>query len=473
MTAFVGGLAVTAVALLLAGWAVAGPPKSWPATLVLAIVGGGGVVIRETEVADRVRISFISIILVAAAAIVGPVGAGLVGAIAMSVKPGRSRLIARLFNIAMMSSLGSVGGLIYMAVGGDTEFSSASPSHVLLQVGAPLIVTDVVQCLLNALLIATILQLSIGSPMRASIARLLTASGMAYVGYGVIGFLLVVLWLPAKVGWFASVLVLAPLLVARWAFDQYGEEVNAHERTLRALVTAEEKKEPHNAGHSDRVAQLSEWIAQTLGLGHKEIQDIRTAGMLHDIGTVAVPSRLLRGRHVLTDEDLVEIGAHARAGVQVVQGIEFLRGSLEGIAHHHERYDGRGYPGGLAGEDIPLSARIVAVADTFDALTRPRTYRDALPPEQALAVIGDRAGTHFDPVVCEALTRALARHEWPAVAEPSLDAGSVIDHDEPEISDRLAARPDLRAKIDGAPSPATTPVGDRTRAVPGQGAVVS
>lgn len=440
--------------LLVLGWIEAGPPTDWFAVGLLSAVGITGWLLRETEIGARVQLSFISIILLAAGVIVGPFGAGIVGIVATVLKFDRAKLVARLFNVAMLSSMGSIGGLVYLWVGGLEQFGrDAGAGHILLHVGLPLIVADVAQCLLNALLIASILRVASGNPMRISALQLLSTTGLAYIGYGVIGFLFVVLWIPAEVGWFSSFLVLAPLFVARWAFEQYGEEFRAHERTLRALVTAEEKKEPHNAGHSTRVAQLSEWLAEALGLGHKEIQEVRTAGMLHDIGKVGVPARYLRARKPLDDEDFVVIAEHAGAGVELVREIEFLSGSLDGIAHHHERYDGLGYPTGLAGEDIPLVARIVAVADVFDALTTERSYRPALGVDEAAQIVRDRSGTHLDPVVVDALGKVLARHPWAPTTRPegTLPPSLALDHDEPEVSDRLARRQDLREHIHGVP----------------------
>jgi putative nucleotidyltransferase with HDIG domain len=322
-------------------------------------------------------------------------------------------------------------------------------------------VADVAQCLLNAALISGVVRFSSGTPVRTQFFKLLTTSGAAYVGYGVIGFLFVVLWLPAGVGWFSAVLVLAPLFVARWAFVQYGDEVRAHERTLRALVTAVETKDPANRGHSERTAQLAEWLAETIGLGHKEIQDVRTAAMLHDIGKVCVPSKVLRARQQLTDDQLVVLAEHALSAVELVRGIDFVADSVDGIAHHHERFDGRGYPAGLHGEDIPLAARIVAVADTFETLTTSRAYRDAIAVEAALEVMGERAGSQFDPSVVEALRRALARHPWATTErtpEELVGAPFTLDHDEPEISDLFAQRRDLRARVKGATTSVAMPV---------------
>lgn len=444
-----------AVALVVAGVLTSGQPRSWLAVAVLSGLGIASWMLRGANVGERVTLSFLSIILLAAAVIGGPVGAAVVGGLATVIQVDPEKLIVRVFNIALFSSMGSLGGLVYRGVGGlDDASTMTSAGRILIGVGLPLIVTDIAQCMLNALLLAGVLRVATGSPIRTQVYKLLSTTGLAYIGYGVIGFLFVVLWIPARVGWFSAVLVLAPLFVARWAFVQYGDEFRAHESTLRALVTAVETKEPHNAGHSERVAQLSAWLVESLGLGHKEIQDVRTAGMLHDVGKLGVPTRLLRARRELTDDDLVTIADHALAGVRMVQDIDFLSGSVDGIAHHHERFDGLGYPAGLAGEQIPFSARVVAVADVFDGLTTSRAYRPALTVSEALDVMNQRAGTQFDPLVVDALGRALTRHEWtPTVRsdEELMAAGVAIDHDEPETSDLLASRPDLRRRIMGAP----------------------
>jgi HD-GYP domain-containing protein (c-di-GMP phosphodiesterase class II) len=445
---------------------VGGPPEDWVGVIVLSALGIASWMLRETDVGARVQFSFTSIIMLAAAVIVGPVGAGIVGMVSTLVQLGHEKFIVRLFNVAMFTCMATVGALVYLAVGGVAYAKHVTGAgSLLLDVGLPMIVAEVAQCVTNAVLLALILRVATGVPMRMQAWKLLSTTGLAYVGYGVIGFLFVVLWIPAGVGLFSAVLVLAPLFVARWAFVQYGEELRAHERTLRALVTAEETKEPHNAGHSERVAQLCEWLGEMLGLGHKEIQDVRTAGMLHDIGKVGVPSRLLRARTTLTDEEHAVVAGHAVMGVELVRGIDFLAGSVDGIAHHHERFDGRGYPAGLAGEAIPLSARIVGVADVFDCLTTSRPYRPALTVSEALDVLQSRAGTQFDPHVVETLGRVLVRHPWEPLerSEQMLATSGVAwDHDEPEVSDLLAARADLRRRLREAPRGVAEPVGGRS-----------
>ncbi|HEV7146815.1 MAG TPA: HD-GYP domain-containing protein [Pedococcus sp.] len=445
----------TAACLLVYSWHAAGPPPDHLALGVLCVVGIGSWMLRKAEVGSRVFLSLTCIVLLAAGVLVGPFGAGVVGAVSTLVHFGDEKLTVRAFNVGMFSCVATVGALVYLWTGGVAHADGVTGAGaLLLQVGVPLLFADLAQCLTNAVALSLILHVAGGVPMRMQIWKLLSTTGAAYVGYSIIGFLFVVLWVPGEVGWFSAVLVLAPLFVARWAFVQYGEEFTAHERTLRALVTAVETKEPHNVGHSERVGQLSEWLAEAIGLGHREIQEIRMAGMLHDVGKVGVPTRLLHPRRELTDAELVLIADHAIGGVDLVQGIDFLGASVDGVAHHHERYDGLGYPAGLAGTAIPLVARIVAVADVFVGLTTQRAYRPAYSVDAALELVRERSGTQFDPQVVEALGRVLARHEW-APTEHTSDAlafaGVALDHDEPEMSDFFANRPDLRGRVRGAP----------------------
>ena len=263
----------------------------------------------------------------------------------------------------------------------------------------------------------------------------------SFIGYGLIGFLFVILWVPAGVGPASAVLILAPLFVARWAFVQYGDEQRARERTLSALVAAVETKDLYTRGHSERVASLCDLMAGSLALSHQETEALRFAGILHDIGKLAIPTRVLRKADRLSGADLDRIASHVASGVEMVQDIEFLSDSTDAILHHHERMDGLGYPAGLRGEDTPLLARIIAVADAFDSLTTSRFHREAYTVERALAELNKRAGTQFDPSIVAALERGLVRHPWePTRLEPTLmaTAGRAFDHDDPAASDLMA-----------------------------------
>ena len=295
---------------------------------------------------------------------------------------------------------------------------------------------DVAQMLVNALLLSGVVRLSSGVPPRRFLVQIVTNSGVAYIGYGFIGFLFVILWVPADVGPFSALLILAPLMVARWAFVQFGEEQRAHERALSALVTAVETKDPYAAGHSARIAQLADWMAEPLSMGAQEAQALRYAAMLHDVGKVGVPTRILRGRLRLGQDDLELLSRHADYGTELVRDIEFLAQSRDAIRHHHERWDGRGYPEGLARDAIPLASRVIAVADAFDALTTARPERPALSSAEAVAELERRMGHEFDPAVVGALVTALDRHAWTPAAPAEVHlypTRGYVDHDDPVV----------------------------------------
>src|ERR1035437_7742388 len=309
----------------------------------------------------------------------------------------KQRVEVRVFNIGMASAIGAAGGFVYLIASGATEGSAVGGlGYLMLHVGLPLLLADVSICLFNAVILSGIVRLTKGTPMRRFILGMLETSGPAYIGYGLIGFLFVILWVPAGVGPASAVLILAPLFVARWAFVQYGDEQRARERTLSALVAAVETKDLYTRGHSERVASLCDLIAGQLALSHQDTEALRFAGILHDIGKLAIPIPVLRKADVPSEADRASIANHAARGVEMVGGIEFLAGSTEAILHHHERMDGRGYPDGLRGEDTPLLARIIAVADAFDSLTTSRSHREAHTVQEALAELHERARGHPD-----------------------------------------------------------------------------
>lgn len=450
---YIAAVLLLALALGLLAWRIdplsyfGAPPDNDLVTLVLlGVLGVLGSASQERNVGGRITFSFASIILLAAVALAGPLGAAVVGAVTYLVVLDKQRIEVRAFNIGMTSAIGAAGGFVYLLTGGATDVkTSGGVGYLVLHVGVPLMVADVVICLLNALILSGVVRLTQGTPMRRFVLGMLGTSGPAYIGYGLIGFLFVILWVPAGVGPASAVLILVPLFVARWAFVQYGDEQRAHERTLSALVAAVETKDLYTRGHSERVASLCDMMAGSLALSHQDTEALRFAGILHDIGKLAIPIRVLHKADRLSEPDLASIAAHAERGVEMLGDIEFLRSSTAAILHHHERMDGRGYPGGLRGEDTPLLARIIAVADAFDSLTTSRFHREAYTVQEALAQLHQRAGTHLDPSIVAALERGLARHHWePTRLEPTLmvTAGRAFDHDDPAASDLMAGLSD-------------------------------
>ncbi|MEP7370430.1 MAG: HD-GYP domain-containing protein [Dermatophilaceae bacterium] len=413
--------------------------------VALVVLCGMGILsesVRENEVGRRTSLSFTSIVLLSSLALLGPFGAAMVGAVPPLLGVNKDRSQVRVFNSGMTSAYGAVGGFVYLLGGGAKDVTAVSGvGPIFLHLGAPLMLADVVICLLNAMILSGIVRLTQGTPIRRFVLGMLGTSGPTYVGYGVIGLLFVILWVPAGVGPASAVLILAPLFVARWAFVQYGDEQRAHQRTLSALVAAVETKDLYTRGHSERVAILCDLMAGSLTLSQQDTEALHFAGMLHDIGKLAIPTRVLRKGDGLSDADLATIATHAERGVEMVRDIDFLTGSYEAIRHHHERMDGRGYPSGLRGEEIPLFARIISVADAFDSLTTSRAHRPAHTVEEAVAEVQRRAGSNFDPSIVAALERGLARQTWePTDLEPRLmaTAGRAFDHDDPAVSDLIA-----------------------------------
>jgi hypothetical protein len=181
------------------------------------------------------------------------------------------------------------------------------------------------------------------------------------------------------------------------------EGMSPYERAdrLRELSAALEAADPYTHGHSRRVARYSATIAQGLHLSPQEVARIHVAAEVHDVGKVRTPADVLRKPGRLTDEEFHVIQRHAADGAEMVKALEDpeLAGS---VRHHHERLDGSGYPDGLKGDEIPLGARIIAVADTFDAIASTRPYRDARTHREALAVLSGEAGAHLDPAAVRA-----------------------------------------------------------------------
>ncbi|MEW6682185.1 MAG: HD domain-containing phosphohydrolase [Nitrospirota bacterium] len=179
----------------------------------------------------------------------------------------------------------------------------------------------------------------------------------------------------------------------------------AYDATIEGLMFALDSRDRASLGHSQRVAVFSEEIAKTLGVSGAELEAVRHGAMLHDIGNIAVPDALLQKAGKLTEDEWPHVRKHAEQGYRLVQSIPSLGRAAEIVRQHHERYDGTGYPQGLAKDAIALGARIFAVADTFDAMTSHRPYRDVSTYQEVCAELAGCTGTQFDPLVVDAFMR--------------------------------------------------------------------
>lgn len=178
--------------------------------------------------------------------------------------------------------------------------------------------------------------------------------------------------------------------------------------TVKALARAIEVKDPYTYGHSERVTEYAISIANRLGLNEWDMRNIKYAAALHDIGKIGIARKILNKPGALSEEEFVHVKTHPQLGDSIIEPVTFLQDPREIILHHHERYDGRGYPDGLKGDEIPLGARILAVADSFEAMMSDRPYRKALPIEEAVKELEINAGTQFDPAVIKAFMDAVS-----------------------------------------------------------------
>lgn len=177
-------------------------------------------------------------------------------------------------------------------------------------------------------------------------------------------------------------------------------------RAAEALLKAIEARDACCAAHSRNVAILAKIIAEEMGMTFKEQEYLYLAGLFHDIGKVGIMDSCLLKPGKLSPAEWTEIKKHPVISCEIIRTIPGLHGISQMVLHHHERYDGKGYPAGLKGEDIPLGARILAVADAFDAMTAERVYRPKLKPESAVAELNRCSGSQFDPIVVRAFCRA-------------------------------------------------------------------
>jgi putative nucleotidyltransferase with HDIG domain len=174
---------------------------------------------------------------------------------------------------------------------------------------------------------------------------------------------------------------------------------------VRALISAIEAKDKFTRGHTERVTRYAATLADEVGLDEDQRQNLLFGAVLHDVGYLGVPEEILRMPNGITEEQLAELRRHPLIGAKILKDIPFLKKATDAVRHHHENYDGSGYPDGLAGDHIPLIARIVAVVDAFDAITTDRRYRKASSKEEAVEEIRKNRGKQFDPAIADAFIR--------------------------------------------------------------------
>jgi len=332
--------------------------------------------------------SFSSGVHLAAVMLVGPWGAALVAALGVSVVDSLRGAEARkaAFNAACFGLAAAAGGVAFLLAGG-------TPGRIYVGDDAGAICAlALTYWTVNALLVGLVVAASSGLPLAPILRNRLQPelSGVAELGFAV-----ALATLALTQAW--AVLALLPLLIAvHRAHDRLATLRRETARALETFANVVDERDPYTFVHSRRVSEYAAELAVAVGLRPAEVERIRRAGRLHDLGKVAVDEAILRKPEKLDEAEWKVLRRHARLSARLLGRFRFAAAEARAVEYHHERYDGHGYYG-LSGDEIPLAAHFLIVADAFDAMTTDRSYRRALTREEALAAIERELGTQFHP----------------------------------------------------------------------------
>ena len=311
----------------------------------------------------------------------------------------RSPLHRTLFNIASLVVTVQGAGLAFRLL------AHAGPENALTTMARPLVGAATVYFLLNTGLIATAISLSSNERITTTwYTNFLWSAPSYFVGAGTAAL---ALWLIEHAGWWVTPLTFAPVYLMYRTYKLYMGRVEDEQRhvqqtsdlhlaTIEALARAIDAKDQHTQTHIRRVQLYAVGLAKAAGLGPADIQAVKTAALLHDIGKLAVPEHILSKPGPLTQEEFQKIRVHPQVGAEIIAAVPFPYPVAPLILSHHERWDGKGYPQGLAGQDIPIGARILTIVDYYDAVTTERPYHKALSHDSAISLLRHESGRALD-----------------------------------------------------------------------------
>jgi len=296
-----------------------------------------------------------------------------------------------LFNASQYSLATGLAGLVYIYTGGVIGGQN------LFNYIVPAVFCALAYCIVNSYLVTIVISLdsrmSINKVFRINIKEVLPS----YLAEAPLGFIMAMIYV--EVGILGILLFFFPLLLARRSFELYTRMRKMYLDTIRTLAAAIDAKDPYTHGHSDRVSKMAIQLAKKLDFIDTEIEYIEYAAILHDIGKIGIEDSILGKKGRLTDEEYEKVKKHPIIGAGIIESIEFLKKCSNIVLYHHERYDGKGYPEGIKGENIPKLARLLAIVDSYDAMNSDRPYRKRLSAQEILAELENEAGKQFDPVM--------------------------------------------------------------------------
>ncbi|MDW7740296.1 MAG: HD-GYP domain-containing protein [Bacillota bacterium] len=330
--------------------------------------------------------------------------------------------IKYIFNIAQLSVSAGSASLVYrnfIPAGSDFNFS-----HI-----PAFIASMVVFFLLNSSFVTLILAFVQEEKFKAIWLFNIKWCTLTFLSMAPLGALIAVIYV--NIGFWGLVLFLLPLILARHSFQSYMNMRQTFLDTIKSLSVAIDAKDPYTKGHSSRVADYVVSLARELKWPEDRVEFLQYIALIHDVGKVAVPEDILKKDSILSAEEFAIMKTHSEAGAEVIKGIKYFASGSDIIKHHHERWDGNGYPERVKGDEIPEGARILAVADAFDAMTSDRPYRKSLQPNLALKELEDCSGTQFDPKVVEAFIRIypqiIIEEAQESAADPFAESAAAAD----------------------------------------------
>ncbi len=324
-----------------------------------------------------------------------------IGAIISEVSEKKTSWYKIIFNASQYALSVGVAGLTYQYVGGVVGFQN------FFKFALPAALCALSYCVINSFLVTVVIALSqetrITTVWRVNIKEMIPS----YLAEAPMGFIMAIVYV--EVGIIGILLFFLPLLLARRSFELYTKMRKVYLDTIRALAAAIDAKDPYTKGHSERVAEISVALAQELNLSDRDIESIEYTALLHDIGKIGIADNILGKNSSLTNKEFDKIKEHTVMGAKIIEPVDFLKNSYKAIYHHHEKYNGKGYPDGIKSENIPILARIIAVADAYDAMGSDRPYRKKFNKDKILKELKDQSGKQFDPEVIKVLLSVLDR----------------------------------------------------------------
>lgn len=308
-----------------------------------------------------------------------------------------------LFNTAQYSLTLFLTGTVYEKFTYDTSNGFSITEQII-----PFILASGTYVVVNFLLVAVIVSLSHRIPLLDAIKMDIGMIILFLTSLAPLSLLMVILY--NREMW-SVVLILPPLALAHNGFENYLKLRKQTRATIEFLADVVDKRDPYTASHSFRVANYALKIGQELGLQYEQVERLVMAGRVHDLGKVGISDYILQKDKKLTELEYKEMKTHPEIGYQILSPLEMYKDVLNIVLYHHERADGKGYPRSLYGKNIPLSAKIISVADSYDAMTTDRPYRKAMKEEEAIKELLNNKGTQFDADVVDAFVRILEREK--------------------------------------------------------------